>query len=132
MDRNRDGEWQHVGQRKYDAYLAGQLSRAGDVAAETGAKVTLLTAPYYSRERPDGGHYPEDDRTRVDRFNQVLREVAARRGVPVIELGAALSPEGQFAKHINGTLVRYDGVHISPAGCRLLRPWLLRQLRAVV
>ena len=49
----------------------------------------------------------------------------------MIELGAALSPEGQFARHINGTLVRYDGVHISPEGCRLLRPWLVRQLRAL-
>jgi peptidoglycan/LPS O-acetylase OafA/YrhL len=132
MDREHEGEWRRLGDPAYDAYVTARLDQVVDVLSAGGAtKVVLLTAPYYLRgERPDGGRFPEDDPARVDRFNTLLRDVAARRGVPVIELHAALAPEGTFTKHVNGTLVRYDGVHISGNGARLLRPWLLRQLRA--
>lgn len=131
MDRRLDGEWRRLGDADFDAYVTAELDRAATVLS-AGAKVAFLTAPYYRRgERPDGGRFPEDDPARVDRFNELLREVAARRGVPVVELGAALAPEGTFTRSINGTLVRYDGVHVSPSGARLLRPWLFRQLRAV-
>ena len=132
MDRRLDGAWRRPGDAAFDAYVTAQLDRAVDVASAPGAKVVLLTAPYYRRgERPDGGRFPEDDPARVDRFNDLLRAVAARRGAAVVELGAALAPEGTFTKHINGTLVRYDGVHISGNGARLLRPWLFRQFAAL-
>jgi lysophospholipase L1-like esterase len=90
-----------------------------------------MTAPYYKRgERPDGGRFPEDDPARVDRFNEILRAVAARHpDVTVVELGAKLAPEGVFTKHVAGQLVRYDGVHISTAGARMVQPWLYPQLR---
>ena len=43
------------------------------------AKVALLTAPYYSsHETADGSRPSEDDPARVDRFNQLLRDAAAR------------------------------------------------------
>ncbi|HWL35953.1 MAG TPA: acyltransferase family protein [Frankiaceae bacterium] len=133
MDRRLDGEWRRLGDAAFDAYVTAQLDRAVDVVSAGGTKVALVTAPYYLRgERPDGGRFPEDDPARVDRFNALLRDVAARRGVAVVELGAALAPEGTFTRHINGTLVRYDGVHISGAGARMLRPWLLRQLTAAL
>ncbi|HVF04936.1 MAG TPA: SGNH hydrolase domain-containing protein, partial [Frankiaceae bacterium] len=132
MDRKHEGEWRRLGDRAFDRYVTAQLDRAVDVLGAGGAKVAFLTAPYYLRgERPDGGRFPEDDPARVDRFNALLREVAARRGVAVVELGAALAPEGTFTRHINGTLIRYDGVHVSAAGARLLRPWLFRQLGAI-
>jgi peptidoglycan/LPS O-acetylase OafA/YrhL/lysophospholipase L1-like esterase len=132
MDRRYDGEWRRLGDAAFDAHVTAELDRAVDVLTAGGAEVALVTAPYYLRgERPDGGRFPEDDPARVDRFNVLLRDVAARRGVAVVELGAALAPEGTFARHINGTLVRYDGVHISGAGARMLRPWLLRQFAAI-
>jgi peptidoglycan/LPS O-acetylase OafA/YrhL len=132
MDRWHDGKWRHVGDPVYDAYLTAQLDRV--VTILSGRTVVLLTAPYYRRgERPDGGRYPEDDPARVDRFNELVRAVAARHpGVGVVDLNAALAPEGTFTKTINGVLVRYDGVHLSPAGARLIQPWLYRQLRAAL
>ena len=133
MDRRVDGEWRRLGDPAFDAYVTAELERAVDVVTAGGTRMAFLTAPYYRRgERPDGGRYPEDDPARVDRFNALLRDVAARRGVPVVELGAALAPEGTFTRSINGVLVRYDGVHVSAAGARLLRPWLLRQLHAAL
>lgn len=134
MDRRHDGAWMHLGQAAYDAYVATRLDRAVTLMSAGGARVALLTAPYYKRgERPDGGSFPEDDPARVDAFNRVLRSVAARHpGVTVIDLNAALAPEGRFTKRINGTLVRYDGVHISGAGARLLTPWLFPRLKAAL
>jgi peptidoglycan/LPS O-acetylase OafA/YrhL/lysophospholipase L1-like esterase len=134
MDRKHDGRWTHLGEAAYDAYVAAQLDRAVTLMSAGGTRVALLTAPYYLRgERPDGGRYPEDDPARVDAFNRVLRSVAARRpGVSVIDLNAALAPEGRFTKRINGTLVRYDGVHVSGAGARLLAPWLFPRLKAAL
>lgn len=132
MDRRLEGKWRRLGDATFDAYVTAQLDRALDAISGSGARAVLLTAPYYLRgERPDGGRFPEDDPARVDRFNDLLRAVAARRGVAVVELGAALAPEGTFTRHVNGTLVRYDGVHISGSGARLLRPWLFRQLAAL-
>ncbi|HEU0130915.1 MAG TPA: acyltransferase family protein [Mycobacteriales bacterium] len=134
MDRKHDGQWMHLGQPAYDAYVTARLDRAVTVLSAGGTRVALLTAPYYKRgERPDGGRFPEDDPARVDRFNELLRGVAARHpGVRVVELNSALAPEGTFTKRINGTLVRYDGVHISAGGARLIRPWLFAKLREAV
>jgi peptidoglycan/LPS O-acetylase OafA/YrhL/lysophospholipase L1-like esterase len=134
MDRKHDGRWMHLGDPAYDAYVAAQLDRAVTLMSAGGTRVALLTAPYYLRgERPDGGRYPEDDPARVDAFNRVLRSVAARHpGVSVIDLNAALAPEGRYTKRINGTLVRYDGVHVSGSGARLLAPWLFPRLKAAL
>jgi peptidoglycan/LPS O-acetylase OafA/YrhL len=134
MDRLHDGQWMHLGDAAYDAYVDAQLDRAITLMSAGGARVALLTAPYYKRgERPDGGRFPEDDPARVDRFNEILRAVAARHdGVRVIDLHTALAPEGKFTKRINGTLVRYDGVHISGGGARLLTPWLMPELKAAL
>jgi lysophospholipase L1-like esterase len=69
----------------------------------------------------------------VDRFNEILRTVAGRHdGVRIVDLHTALAPEGRFTKRINGTLVRYDGVHISGGGARLLTPWLMPELKAAL
>jgi lysophospholipase L1-like esterase len=97
-------------------------------------RVVFLTAPYYKRgETPDGGRYPEDDPARVDRFNAIVRDVAARHpGVRVVDLHATLAPDGVFTKRIGGVLVRYDGVHISGSGARLIRPWLVSELKAAL
>ena len=130
MDRRRDGVWTHVGEAAFDAYLTGEVERA--LTAVAPARVVLLTAPYYHRgERPDGGRWPEDDPARVDAFNAILRAVAARHpGVRVVDLNAHLSPGGRYARTLDGVVVRYDGVHVSPAGARLLKPWLAAALTA--
>jgi peptidoglycan/LPS O-acetylase OafA/YrhL len=134
MDRRHDGQWMHLGMPAYDAYVDAQLDAAIALLGSTGARVAVMSAPYYKRgERPDGGRWPEDDPARVDRYNAILRGVLARHpGVHLVDLHAALAPQGVFTKRINGTLVRYDGVHISGSGARLLTPWLYPELKSAL
>jgi hypothetical protein len=133
MDRVIGGQWSSIGSPAFDADVAASLDTAVATAAATGGRVVLATTPYYRRGlRPDGGGWPEDDPARVDRFNTLLREAAARHpGVSVVELGHLLSVDGHLAMTINGTRVRTDGVHVAPEAGRLLAPWLLPQLRTI-
>jgi peptidoglycan/LPS O-acetylase OafA/YrhL len=132
MDRRLDGEWTHVGEPGYDAYLTGQLDRAVTLAAAHGARVALLTAPYTHRqERPDGGLWPEDTPERVDAWNRLLAVVAAAHPArpAVLDLNRVLCPDGRFTWQVGGVQVRSDGLHLTPAGVsRIVAPWLTPQL----
>jgi peptidoglycan/LPS O-acetylase OafA/YrhL len=133
MDRVHNGKWTHLGDPSFDEYVRGELERTVGIAASGGARVVLATAPYNRRgERPDGGLWPEDESDRIDRWNALLREVAAEYPdtVQLIELGARLCPGGHFTKTVGDIAVRSDGVHLTPQGARWLAPWLLPQLAA--
>ncbi len=134
MDRTLDGEYHHVGEPVFDDALRRELRTAIDVASSGGTRVVVATAPYYLRgERPDGGRWPEDDPARVDRFNELLREVAADAGpgVAVFDLNAVLGPDGRYTPEIGGVEVRYDGVHLTGAGARLVAPGLFDTVRLI-
>jgi peptidoglycan/LPS O-acetylase OafA/YrhL len=131
MDRVHNGKWTHLGDPSFDEYVRGELDRTVGIAASGGARVVLATEPYNHRgERPDGELWPEDEPDRVDRWNALLREVAAEHPdtVQLIELGARLCPEGHFTKTVDGIAVRSDGVHLTRDGVHWLAPWLLPQL----
>jgi hypothetical protein len=135
MDRVHDGRWTHVGDPAFDTYLASELDRAVQVLSAKGALVAMFTAPYYLRgERPDGGMWPEDATPRVDAFNLLVRQVAARHPsqVALIDLNAQTSSGGHYVNSLKGVRLRYDGVHFTTAGARWLAPWLLPQLNALV
>lgn len=134
MDRTLDGDYRHVGEPAFDDALRQELRTAIDVASGGGTRVLVTTAPYYLRgERPDGGRWPEDDPARVDRFNVLLREAAADAGpgVAVFDLNAVLGPDGQYTRDIGGVEVRYDGVHLTGAGARLVAPGLFDTIRSI-
>jgi len=88
-----------------------------------------LTAPFYrQQEQSDGQPWPEDDPARVDRYNALLRQVAAASGgrVVVADVNAKLDPGGRFTTTIDGKVVRFaDGIHVTPVGAKLISPWLL-------
>ncbi len=132
MDARLDGTYQHVGQPAFDAYLTGQLEEAVGIAGGRGARVVLLTAAYTHRvERPDGGLYPEDQPVRVDAWNALLRQEAARHPdtVTVLDLNRLVCPNGAFTWDVGGVQVRSDGLHFTPAGVQdVIAPWLLPQL----
>jgi peptidoglycan/LPS O-acetylase OafA/YrhL len=134
-DRRYGGRWTHLGEPAFDAYITADLNRAVDLLTFRGARVALFTAPYYNGfERLDGGHWPEDDPHRVDRFNQIVRGIARRRPgvVQVVDVGGFFSPKGRYTRRIDGVAVRTDdGVHVTPAGARFLRPKVLPQLAAM-
>jgi hypothetical protein len=136
MDRVHEGEWRHVGMPAFDAYLKAELQLAVDVLATPETRLVLATAPYYRRgERPDGGIWPEDEEPRVDRFNQLVREIAAANPdrVTVVDLNAATTDvPGRYTRDVAGVRLRSDGVHFTRQGGRHLAPWLLPQLQALV
>ena len=78
--------------------------------------MVLFTAPYYEGfEQLDGRRWPEDEPRRVDRFNQILRDVARRhpRVVRVVDVGGVLSPNGRYTERIGGVAVRPRTAYMS-------------------
>lgn len=130
VDRVNEGEWTHVGDPAYDAYLRGELDRALDILGSTGARVVVTTAPYNRRaEQADGSLYPEDDPDRADAWNDMLREATAkRRNVTVLDLNKKLSPRGYYTNRVDGIQMRDDGVHPTKAAVEWLTPWLTEAL----
>ncbi|WP_109469942.1 acyltransferase family protein [Mycolicibacter heraklionensis] len=130
VDRVNEGQWSHIGDPTFDAYLTAELRRALDVLESAGSRVVVTTVPY-SRygERPDGSLWPEDNPERVDRWNTLLRrEIAGRGAVTVMDLNKKLGPAGTYAAKVDGIKVRSDGIHLTPEGVRWLLPWLEESL----
>jgi hypothetical protein len=117
------------------AVLAARLDEVIDMARRGGARVALLTAPFYEEgEQPNGNQWPEDRVERVRRFNALLHEAVARhpRDATVVDLNGLLCPHGRYERVVGGTAVRWnDGVHITSAGGALVRPTLTRQVLAL-
>ncbi|WP_110318724.1 acyltransferase family protein [Mycolicibacterium moriokaense] len=126
VDRVNEGNWTHIGDDAYDAYLRGELQRALDVLTSTGARVVVTTEPYNRRgERPDGSLYPEDQPKRADRWNALLRSVIGKRpDVSVLDLNEKLCPDGYYTNKVDGIKMRMDGVHPTPEAVKWLTPWL--------
>jgi peptidoglycan/LPS O-acetylase OafA/YrhL len=118
VDRLVDGRWMHIGQPAYDALLRRSLEQAVTAATSQGALVVFLTSPCFDTgEQPDGRPWPEDSASRLDRYNTILREVAAGHpsAVEVDDFGAQLCPGGTFTTTFGGVQVRdADGVHVVP------------------
>jgi peptidoglycan/LPS O-acetylase OafA/YrhL len=131
VDRVNEGQWTHIGDPTFDAYLNGELERALNIVGSTGVRVVVATVPY-SRggERPDGRPYPEDQPERVNLWNTMLRNtVSHHRGVSILDLNKKLCPDGVYTAKIDGIKVRSDGVHLTPEGVKWLTPWLEESLR---
>ena len=128
-DQRIGTRWVHIGTPNVDGRELAALTAATQVLGSTGAKVVVLTAPYYrQQEQGNGMPWPEDDPARVDRFNSMLRQVAARSNgrVVVADVNARLDPQGHFATTVDGQIVRFaDGIHVTEAGAKLISPWLL-------
>jgi hypothetical protein len=131
VDRVNEGQWTHIGDPTFDAYLNGELERALTIVSATGVHVVVATVPY-SRggEKPDGRLYPEDQPDRVNLWNTMLRKtVSHHRGVTILDLNKKLCPDGVYTAKVDGIKVRSDGVHLTPEGVKWLTPWLEESLR---
>lgn len=131
VDRMNEGQWTHIGEPTYDAYLRAELNRALDILSSTGARVVVTTEPYNRRaEKRDGSLYPEDDPDRTDDWNALLRNaVKYRQNVTVLDLNRKLGPNGGYTNWIDGIRIRSDGVHPTPEAVEWLTPWLTDALR---
>ncbi|MFN8051311.1 MAG: acyltransferase family protein [Acidimicrobiales bacterium] len=108
--------WTHVGDARYDQYLAGEFQHLTDFLGGTGAKVVWATAPRFDPQynpqtfmgKPP---YFESQAGRSDQYNQVLRlALAARPAASIIDLAAWMKaqPGGEFDPSL-----RIDGVHFT-------------------
>jgi peptidoglycan/LPS O-acetylase OafA/YrhL len=131
VDRVNEGDWTHIGDDTYDAYLRGELQRALDLLTSTGARVVVTTEPYNRRgERADGSLYPEDQPARADRWNTLLRSVIGKRpDVTLLDLNKKLCPNGYYTSKVDGIKMRIDGVHPTPEAVKWLTPWLTDALK---
>jgi len=131
VDRKWNGNWAHIGQPDFDKYLEGELRHALDILSSTGALVVVTTEPYNRHgEQADGSLYPEDQPSRVNQWNALLRKVVAgRTNVTVLDLNKKLAPNGGYTNKINGVQVRSDGVHPTPNAVKWMTPWLLDAVR---
>jgi hypothetical protein len=112
---NLAGQVTNITHPSYAHYVRGQIQRFVSIASSDGAKVVLMTAPYYdSGEQPDGQPLPEDSPVRVRDYNQLIRKVASANPqvVAIVDLNAIVSPQGRFTTTIGAITVRApDGVH---------------------
>ncbi|BBX64446.1 acyltransferase [Mycobacterium saskatchewanense] len=131
VDRVNEGQWTHIGDPTFDAYLNGELERALNIVSSPGVRVVVATVPY-SRggEKPDGRLYPEDQPDRVNLWNTMLRKTISHHpGVQILDLNKKLCPDGVYTPKVDGIKVRSDGVHLTPEGVKWLTPWLEESLR---
>ena len=120
----------HIGQPAWDRHLTDEIDQVAQVLSARGAKVVFFTMPYLDPpdETLNGGLSPEDSPARVDQFNHILDQVAARHPgvVTVVDLNHILGPQGHFQTVLDGVTVRWaDGIHISKQGGEWLQARVL-------
>jgi peptidoglycan/LPS O-acetylase OafA/YrhL len=134
LDHQVDGRALEPGTPEYERYLDGELQLLYDTLAPASRHIALLNVPCY--------HQPETglDKTlaetrnqlaRVEWLNQVLQRFVAARGqrAVLLDLNGLLCPGGRYVDRLDGVQVRYDGVHFSADGAKLVWRWLGPQLQ---
>ncbi len=132
VDRTYQNRRTNILQPEFDAYTKQQLEKAVQIGTSTGARMVLMTSPCYSQgEQLDGSPWPQDDIRRVQRYNSLVRQVAAEfpSKVTLQDLYAMTCPVGKFVPTLDGVPLRDpDGIHFSIAagtGAALLAPQIL-------
>jgi hypothetical protein len=136
LDREVDGHVVRFGSAEYDSSFLHQLDDATNLLGSTGAKVVVLTTPFFSRPElvgETGREWPEYDPWRVDRVNSLYREFLENHPgrYRIVDLNKFVSPQGRFTDELDGQVIRGDGVHFNTAGSNLVVSWLTPQLQEV-
>jgi hypothetical protein len=131
-DRQLPGDptWRAPGDPLYDTYLRDQIAKITDFLNQNGVeRVVLLLTPHIDVGR-EPGQPPKDlqasEPTRIDRLNDLIREVATTRPfVTVLDYAAFARswPDGEFDPDF-----RPDGVSPNDAGGEEIAGWLAPQL----
>lgn len=132
VDRQLPGDttYRHMGDEILDRYILSEFLSAVDALAAGGATVVLLTGSYVESGREKGfTGLPESEHERMDRLNEIFREVVRLRPevTRLVELqpflreqdGGELSPES-----------KPDGIHFSDTMSRTIANWLGPQLES--
>jgi peptidoglycan/LPS O-acetylase OafA/YrhL len=135
LDREVDGHTVKFGTVEYDRSFLQQLDDATRVLGSSGAKVVVLTTPFFTHPEQVGqsSDFPEYDTWRVDRINSLYRDFLAQNPgrYTLIDLNAFVSENGRFTDTKDGVQIRGDGVHFTEAGSLMVDQWLAPQLEAI-
>jgi peptidoglycan/LPS O-acetylase OafA/YrhL len=120
--------WHHLGDPVADEQIRALLQQAVDELSVDGARVALVTTSHVDRRKPGPG--PCACPERLDRWNELLREVAAANPgtVSIIDLEGWLTSVGPAEdEHL-----RLDGVHFSEeTAAEVSERWLIDQVLAL-
>jgi hypothetical protein len=115
-----DGTWRTVGDPTYEAFLRERLTVMYDALTSTGAHLALVLYPHITSGLGDqpASPFPANDPKRMDRLNELLRELASSRpNASVIDLRSWLisQPGGELDLG-----ARPDGLHFDTASGRTI------------
>ncbi len=137
------------GEPAFDEYIQSEMLAATDLLAADGAKVVWLTSPHVELGMIDGElphveyprayvddegerHYVGSDPVRMDRYNQLIKELPNLRPdtVAVIDLAGYLAaqPSGPVTPDL-----KPDGIHFTKQGASaVVQSWLGDELAAAI
>lgn len=128
-----DDAWRHLGDPVLDERVRAEIEHAVDLLAERGTLVLWLSHPPIEARDPTATAppdppMPESDPARMDRFNELLREVAASRPEQMRVVDVA----GRMEELPGGSLdpnYRPDGTHFSaPGALKFSHDWLVDEI----
>ncbi|HEX6165452.1 MAG TPA: acyltransferase family protein [Acidimicrobiales bacterium] len=130
--REIDGEWRELGDPVHDRWLRKQIDEIATLLEAPGVPVVWMTFPHVrAKDRSDPTRAWEtlaiNEPAKVDRFNELLAEVAAEHdGIELVDLAGWLEawPEQSFDPEMR------DGIHFSYAGADKVGDWLIPQVLA--
>lgn len=131
LNQQLNGSWTSIGQPGYDSFFEKQLTEGMSVLRSAGARVVLLTTPYFDSSISSRGPLlPEDAPKRIQIDNKVLGQIASRtNGVTLFPFQQLVSPGSQYSQDVDGVDVRcQDGVHLSASAGQIIAPSLLPYL----
>lgn len=135
VDRYINGQYQHLGMSSYNQLFLTNLRQAIDDLSSTGARVVILTSPYYYSGGPNPtSTWPEDNPSRVDTLNRLELEAVneSHARAKIIDLGSYLSQNGSYSRVIDGIPIRTDdGVHYTTQGAIFASSYVLPKIALV-
>src|SRR5262249_14875075 len=112
-DREIDGQRVNFGTVDFDKAFLQRLDEASTMLTSTGARLVVLTTPYFSRTEvvgQPGRSWPEYQPWRVDRLNSLFREFLENHPgrYRLIDLNKFVSPGGHYTDTLDGVDLRVD------------------------
>ena len=139
------GAWEvfdHVvnGQRKsypgkeWTSHIDTAIRRGVEAASAGGGRVIFLRLPCMDQSAAALLEaQARSDQRRIATFNAVLESVADDlETVSTLPLDDLLCPDGEPLGSVDGATTRYDGVHLTEDGTKLVWTWLEAQLEALL
>jgi hypothetical protein len=111
----------------------GDLQDAVTMLSTGGARVVLLTTPYYVMGWPMKIDVKRSCMSHdwIERYNTLQRAVVQRNGshASILDLNKYIDPNGAWTDAVNGINVRtFDKMHFSSEGATYVAKWLVPQL----